>query len=305
MARTDDDSWDLASSVGATATMVAVARALATREPSPLINDPFAEPLVRAVGVEFFTRLLDGDIDAAEVDADALQNVQRMTDTMAVRTRFFDEFFRTASAAGVGQAVILAAGLDSRAYRLPWPAGTVVYEVDQPDVVKFKTTTMSALGAVPTAERRAVAVDLRDDWPKALRDSGFDETRPTAWSAEGLLMYLPPQAQDRLFDDITALSAPSSQLATEFHPDGGDMLAKRAQTMTSRWSNLGFDVNLSELFYFGERSHVVDYLTGRGWRAATRTRPELFAGYGRDFPDDEALAPFRNTVSVIATRNEE
>ena len=135
MARTDDDSWDLASSVGATATMVAVARALATREPSPLINDPFAEPLVRAVGVEFFTRLLDGDIDAAEVDADALQNVQRMTDTMAVRTRFFDEFFRTASAAGVGQAVILAAGLDSRAYRLPWPAGTVVYEVDHPDVV--------------------------------------------------------------------------------------------------------------------------------------------------------------------------
>jgi methyltransferase (TIGR00027 family) len=305
MARTDDDTWDLASSVGATATMVAVGRALATAEPSPLITDPFAEPLVRAVGVEFFTRLLDGDIDAGDAQANALQNVQRMTDSMAVRTKFFDEFFRSASATGVGQAVILAAGLDSRAYRLKWPAGTVVFEVDQPDVIEFKTTTMSSLGAVPTAERRAVAVDLRDDWPKALRDSGFDESRPTAWSAEGLLMYLPPQAQDRLFDDITALSAPGSRLATEFHPDGGEMLAKRAQTMSSRWSDLGFDVNISELFYFGDRSHVVDYLTGAGWRADTRTRPELFADYGRDFPDDEALAPFRNTISVIATRNEE
>ena len=302
MARTEDDTWDLASSVGATATMVAVARALASREASPLINDPFAEPLVRAVGVDFFTRLIDGEIRPDDVAADANVDVARMTDVMAVRTKFFDDFF---TGAGLAQAVILAAGLDSRPYRLRWPPGTVVYEVDQPEVVEFKTTTMSELGAVPTTERRAVAVELRDDWPTALRDSGFDDTKPTAWSAEGLLMYLPPEAQDRLFDNITALSAPGSQLATEFHPDGGAMLAQRAQTMTSRWSDLGFDVNLSELFYFGERNHVVDYLTAQGWQASTRTRPELFAAYGRDFPDDETLAPFRKSVSIIATRNEE
>ncbi len=126
---------------------------------------------------------------------------------MAVRTRFFDYFFLDAAEAGVRQAVILASGLDTRAYRLPWPAGTVVYEIDQPEVIEFKTRTLADLGATPTADRRTVGVDLRDDWPAALRDSGFDTTQPTAWSAEGLLAYLPPDAQDRLFDNITALSA--------------------------------------------------------------------------------------------------
>ena len=56
MMRAEDDTWDLASSVGATATMVAAARAVATRTADPLITDPFAEPLVRAVGVDFSTR---------------------------------------------------------------------------------------------------------------------------------------------------------------------------------------------------------------------------------------------------------
>ena len=130
MARTDSDSWDLASSVGATATMVATARALASKEPEPLIFDPYAAPLVRAVGIDYFTRLVDGDV---EIPADQTgSGIRMMIDVMAVRTRFFDDFFTDAAAAGVRQAVILASGLDSRPYRLPWPAGTVVYEIDQP-----------------------------------------------------------------------------------------------------------------------------------------------------------------------------
>ncbi len=174
MSRTDSDSWDLASSVGATATMVAAARALASREPDPFINDPFAAPLVRAVGMDFFTRLVDGEI--AVVDHRRRRPPALMTDVMAVRTRFFDDFFIDATAAGIRQAVILASGLDSRPYRLPWPQGTVVYEIDQPKVIEFKTTTMAAIGATPTAERRAVSIDLREDWPAALRRSGFDDT---------------------------------------------------------------------------------------------------------------------------------
>jgi methyltransferase (TIGR00027 family) len=299
VSRTDSDSWDLASSVGATATMVAAARALASREDEPLIADPFAADLVRAVGVDFFTRLVDGEIPLSALDGDG---PRLMANVIAVRTKFFDDFFIDAGKAGIRQAVILASGLDSRPYRLPWAAGTTVFEVDQPQVVEFKTTTMTSIGATPAAERRAVSIDLRDDWPSALRRNGFDDSQPTAWSAEGLLIYLPPEAQDRLFDNITALSAPGSQLATEYHPDAGAAVAERTKAMGAQLQQHGFDVDLSQLFYAGERNPVADYLTGHGWQVSTRTRPEVFADYGRDFPDVEELAPLSNSLAVIATR---
>ena len=301
MARSDSDTWDLASSVGATATMVAAARALASNDADPIINDPFAAALVRAVGMDFFIRVVDGEIRPTDTGEGQVE-LQTETDSLAVRTRFFDDFFTHATAAGIGQVVILAAGLDARAYRLAWPPGTVVYEVDQPKVVEFKTEEMARLGVEPTTERRTVSIDLRDDWPAALRDSGFDQTKPTAWSAEGLLMYLPPEAQDRLFDHITALSAPGSQLATEYHPDSGPTMAERGKAMNARWANLGCDVDMSGLFYDGERNNVAEYLAGRGWQVASRARRELFADYGRAFPTDEALAAFRNIIAVIATR---
>jgi methyltransferase (TIGR00027 family) len=303
--RSPGDTWDLASSVGATATMVAAARALASTEPNAIINDPFAAPLVRTVGLGFFTRMIDGEISPPEDYADAERDLQFETDSMAVRTRFFDEFFLDAAREGVRQSVILAAGLDARAYRLSWPSGSVVYEVDQPKVVEFKSATMSALGAAPAADRRTVSIDLREDWPTALRRSGFDATKLTAWSAEGLLMYLPPEAQDRLFDEITELSAPGSKLATEYHPDSGDFgatMSQRAQEFNQRWVNLGCDIDLSGLFYDGERSNVVDYLSDRGWQVTTRPRRDMFADYGRHFPDDDGAAQFRNIATVTAVR---
>lgn len=302
MARTDGDSWDLASSVGATATMVAAARALASREPHPLIDDPYAAPLVRAVGNDFFTKLVDGELGTSDVDDGGV--ARTMTDVMAVRTRFFDDFFLDAADAGIRQAVILASGLDSRAYRLRWPAGTVVFEIDQPTVIGAKTAAMADLGATPTSDRRAVAVDLRDDWAGALRRHGFDATQPTAWSAEGLLAYLPPEAQDRLFDDISALSAPGSRLATEYHPDGGSLMANGADAVLDGWRAHGFDLNVPDLFYDGERTPVGDYLSGHGWKVAARTRPQMFTDYGLAFPDSDVLARLRNSLSVIATLGE-
>ncbi|MET0456533.1 MAG: class I SAM-dependent methyltransferase [Mycobacterium sp.] len=297
MSRSDADSWDLASSVGATATMVAAARALASQQPDPLIDDPYAAPLVRAVGIDFFTKLVDGTIDVEHDGGDA----RAMTDVIAVRTRFFDDFFLDATAAGIRQAAILASGLDARAYRLPWQQGTVVYEIDQPRVIDAKSATMASLGAQPSAERRAVAVDLRDDWPSALVEAGFDPNAPTAWSAEGLLIYLPPEAQDRLFDDITALSAPGSRLATEYHPDGGASFAGRTNAVSDYWRENGFDVDLTGLIFEGERTPVVDYLAAKGWRVEARARPEVFAGYGRTFPDVDVLVPQRKSLSVTAT----
>src|SRR6478672_3198771 len=132
--RADNDTWDLASSVGATATMVAAARAVATRSPDPLISDPFAEPLVKAVGIDFFARLAGAELQPRDIDDDAVPGVQQMADVMAVRTRYFDHLLHAAGA-GSRQAVILASGLDSRAYRLRWPVGTTVFEIDQPEVI--------------------------------------------------------------------------------------------------------------------------------------------------------------------------
>ncbi|GAA3440254.1 SAM-dependent methyltransferase [Kutzneria kofuensis] len=273
--RHDGDTWDLASSVGATATAAAAARAIATRADPRLINDPFAEPLVRAVGIDLLTRLATGELPPGDLVE------QTAIDVAKVRTKFYDEFFLDATSAGITQVVILASGLDSRAYRLPWPAGTVVYEVDQPQVVEFKTRTLAELGAEPTADRKVVAVDLRDDWPTALRTAGFDPARPTAWSAEGLLGYLPPEAQDRLLDTITELSAPGSRVATESRPNpkpGEDDTTKASLNRVSeRWRAQGFDPDMAKLRYFGERNEAAPYLTDRGWALNTITIRDLLA----------------------------
>jgi methyltransferase (TIGR00027 family) len=292
MSRTHDDEWDLASSVGATATFVATGRAMASRDPHGLINDPFAEPLVRAVGLDFFVKMLDGELDMSTIENASPERMQAMINGMAVRTKYFDDYFINATRDGVRQVVILASGLDSRAYRLPWPPDTVVYELDQPQVIEFKTTTMANLGAEPTATRRTIPIDLRADWPTALKEAGLDTTAPTAWLAEGLLIYLPPEAQDRLFDNITALSAPGSTVATEFVPGIVDFDAEQAREATSSFREHGVDVDLASLVYAGERNHVVDYLRTKGWNVEGVTRTELLTRHGmevRALEDDDPL----------------
>lgn len=308
MPRTENNTWDLAHSVGATATGVAVGRALATQRPNALIDDPYAAPLVRAVGVPFFTRLVDGELIPDEVDADGAFGMQRMTDMMAVRTRFFDDFFLKAVRAGARQAVILAAGLDARAYRLPWPPDTAVFEIDQPQVIDFKTRTMRELGVAPTAHRHTVAVDLRHDWPTALQRAGFDPDRPTVWSAEGLLPFLPPDAQDRLLDEITALSAAGSRLATE-NMDGGDgaqaqRMQDRTQQAVDHWREHGFELDMTDVWYPGERNYVPEYLGARGWATKVIPMTELYAanGVSLDIDDDTDVQAYQSFGYVTATR---
>jgi methyltransferase (TIGR00027 family) len=283
MTRTNDDTWDLSTSVGATATMVAAARAIATN--ANQLDDPFAEPLVRAVGVSFLTRLATGELAAEEVDVDGSAfSLQHMPAAMAARTRYFDALFADAAAAGIRQAVILASGLDARAYRLAWPAGMRVFEIDQPAVIEFKATTLAGLGAVPKADLRTVAIDLRDDWPTALKAAGFDTTAPTAWIAEGLLGYLPPEAQDRLLDAITALSAPGSRLGTEAIPTSADVDVEAAREKmretTDKWRDHGFDLDFSELGFEGERNEVGGYLDARGWQSVGTPMSTLLSAHG-------------------------
>ena len=302
MTRSDDDSWDLASSVGATATMVAAARAMASRDERRLIDDPFAEPLVRAVGIPFFVDMLDGRLDSSAFGDDGAERAEAMIAGMALRTRFFDDYFQTSTASGIRQAVILAAGLDSRAYRLDWPAGTVVFEVDQPAVVEFKTATLADLGAEPTATRRTVGIDLRADWPAALAAEGFDPGKPTAWLAEGLLIYLPPEAQDRLIDTITALSAPGSTVATEYAPGIMDFDADRARDMSARLRERGLNLDMPSLVYAGPRNNVMDYLRGTGWQVTGVPRAELFTRANLHPPTRGVDDPLGEIIYVSATR---
>src|ERR1700731_608635 len=291
MARTDRDRWDLATSVGATATMVAAQRALSSDE--KFIDDPYAAPLVRAVGIDVYVRLVNGQIP---VGGESEFDPQRMARGMACRTRFYDRFFLDAAQRGIDQVVILASGLDARACRLPWPAGTVVYEVDMPEVIEFKTSTLSDLGAEPTAERRTVAIDLRDDWAAALQAAGFDPKAPAAWSAEGLLVYLPDDAQDALFGNITALSAPDSRLAFEFVPDTTVFADERWRAHHDRMSELGFEIDFNDLVYHGQRSHILDHLIQRGWRTSSRTVKELHAANGFVYPDDDLAEAFADVT---------
>lgn len=274
--RSHDDSWDIATSVGMTAVMVAAARARETDSADPLIRDPYARILVAGadtgVWQKFVEPAMQERISAADPEAAAL--FANMLSYQAVRTHFFDTFFADAVAAGIRQVVILASGLDSRAYRLDWPQGTVVYEIDQPKVLEYKSATLARHGVTPTADLHAVAIDLRQDWPAALRAAGFDPARPTAWLAEGLLMYLPAEAQDRLFEQIGELSAPGSRISAEAvrHHDE----ERRAQ-MRARWEKMADEmgiertVDIADLTYNDpHRADVTDWLNAHGW-AATGT----------------------------------
>lgn len=256
--------------------MVAAARARETESADPLIVDPFARVLVDGAGTGMWETFIDESvterIKAADPEAAAI--FENMLGYQAVRTHFFDAFFTDAANSGIRQVVILASGLDARAYRLKWPAGTVVFEIDQPKVLEYKSQTLAAHGATATATLREVAIDLRQDWPTALRAAGFDPTAPTAWLAEGLLMYLPAEAQDTLFTEITELSAPGSRVSAEAigHRD-----EERREQMRMRWEKMADEIGLerpvdiSDLTYNdSHRADLTEWLGAHGWIASGR-----------------------------------
>lgn len=310
MPRTDNDSWDITESVGSTALGVAAARAAETESENPLIQDPFARAFLDAAGDGMWSLTADPRLSAelTEVAPDLRAHMQVMIDFMAVRTAYFDEFFLDAVSSGIRQVVILAAGLDARAWRLPWPDGTTVYELDQAKVLEFKSNTLQDRGAQPTSRLVSLAVDLRQDWPTALQEAGFDASRPSVWSAEGLLRYLPAQAQDLLFERINSLSPSGSRLATNAPAKSAlnpDLLAhQREQSQRMRAAAarvLDAEVpDVEDLWYPEERTEVTDWLGEHGWDASAISMAELLTRYGRDVPGDDVLPP---TVFVSAQRS--
>ena len=303
--RTHNDTWGIESSVGTTAVMVAAARAVETERPDALIRDPYAKLLVTNAGVGvFWEAMLDPAVAArmAALDAECAAQLELMRSYQAVRTSFFDAYLKDAVADGIRQVVILASGLDSRAYRLDWPADTTVYEIDQPQVLAYKFTTLAVNGVRPSADRRAVAIDLRRDWPAALRAAGFDPAARTAWLAEGLLMYLPAAAQDQLFVLIGELSSAGSRVSAE--------AAERREQMCE-WSSkvaaeLGLQevVDVRELMYRDDhRADVADWLNNHGWRACAQRSTDEMRRLGR-WIDNVPLADDEDAFSdfVMAER---
>ncbi|WP_029117047.1 class I SAM-dependent methyltransferase [Mycobacterium sp. URHB0044] len=305
--RTDDDTWDITTSVGATALFVAAARALEAQRDEPLAVDPYAAVFCRAVGGEW-SDLVDGSQDdTADDDGPAQGRLrsdfgQHFVSFQGARTKYFDAYFADASDAGVRQIVILAAGLDSRAYRLPWPDGTVVYELDQPQVLAFKREVLTAHGDAPRAERREVPVDLRDDWPTALVTSGFDPSKPSAWIAEGLLIYLPASAQEQLFAGIDALSSPGSRVAVEEgRPMPQDAFeAKRAEERAE-----GADGTFFTLVYNELHAPAEDWFGAKGWTARTTPLAPYLRELGRPAPDDDPdVSPMVESISLVTVVKE-
>ncbi len=288
--------------------MVAAARARETESADPLIVDPFARVLVDGAGTGMWETFIDESvterIKAADPEAAAI--FENMLGYQAVRTHFFDAFFTDAANSGIRQVVILASGLDARAYRLKWPAGTVVFEIDQPKVLEYKSQTLAAHGAIATAALREVAIDLRQDWPTALRTAGFDPTAPTAWLAEGLLMYLPAEAQDTLFTEITALSAPGSRVSAEAigHRD-----EERREQMRMRWEKMADEIGLerpvdiSDLTYNdSHRADLTEWLGAHGWIASGRKSTDEMRSLNRwvEWPGSDEQDTF--STFVVAER---
>jgi methyltransferase (TIGR00027 family) len=280
MMRAENDSWDLTTGVGVTATMVAAARAIASREPDPVINDPYAAMLVRAVGIDLMTQLVDGEIDFSDIGAEWLPRY------FGIRCRAFDDFAAKACRHGIRQVVIPASGLDCRAYRLDWPAGVSIYELDQPAVIDWKHTVMTGLGHRSAALHHCVGVDLREDWPNALRKAGFHQDKPTVWLVEGLLIgYLPREAQDELLDTIDELSSAGSRIMAE-HVDvrRPDVVKGFLDAFNDSWRERDPNIQLRGLTFSGARNDPAPYLAERGWSTRNANLTELFREAGRPGP---------------------
>jgi methyltransferase (TIGR00027 family) len=270
--RSDDDQWDIVSSVGYTALLVAGWRALHAVSARPLVRDEYARVFIAASRDPFLAGVLANP--GTSEDETAFPRLY------GVQTRFFDDFFASAGDAGIPQAVIVAAGLDSRAYRLEWPDGTTVFEVDVPKVLEFKGRVLGERGAAPKARRIEVAADLRTDWPTPLKAAGFDPQTPSAWSVEGVLPYLTDDAQTALFARITEMCAPRSRIAIGALGSRLDREQLAALETDHPGVNMSGNVDFSALTY-EPTIDPAEWLARHGWAVQpVRNTLELQAGYG-------------------------
>lgn len=294
MVRTDDDAWGVTESVGATALGAAEVRAREADNENPLFVDPHAQAFLDAAAARGWS---SQTARLQETDPQMMRRVRALWDYTASRTKWFDECFAAAGTAGIRQMVTLAAGLDTRAWRLPWANDSVVFDIDQPQVLAFKAETLRSHGAEPAVRYVAVPVDLRQDWPKALCEAGFEPAEPTAWSAEGLLVYLSASAQDALFGRIDALSAPGSRIAVDalsaefYSPANLARLKVQFDQIREAAAKAGADqADTADLWVGEAHTDVAEWLQGRRWKVESIEVHDQMARYHREAPADVADA---------------
>jgi methyltransferase (TIGR00027 family) len=265
----------MAIGVSPTAIMLAAARAAASRDAALGVYDPFAHRLVDAAGIEFFNRLANGDIDISTGD-EVVRCTRRMVNVIGKHTLLFDQFHKDAVQSGIRQTVILAAGLDARAYRLPWLDGISVFEIDEPDTVAFKHNALWNMRVPAIAEVRLVGCGLRQDWKSALLRTSFQPDQPTAWIFEGLFGHLPTKS--RLLADVTSLSASGSWFAADDVPRLSTRQQRRLRDSTQRllatWKSCGLTEEIDDIVVHQGRSGLADALKQHGWQVVTSSTSE-------------------------------
>jgi methyltransferase (TIGR00027 family) len=262
--------------VGKTAVFSAWTRAIEGRRIDRLFHDPFAElVLSELVGDDWQATLADRVSSAVRNEEGDRQAIDQFS-YFAVRTRYFDDRLLAALAGEVRQIVILAAGMDGRAWRLDWPTGTILYELDLPNMLIFKNAMVAKSTLAPHCERRTLAVDFNDDWQTPLLQAGFDRAAPTVWIAEGLLPYLTASECDMLVSTTACLSAPGSELLVEHNSrvmdgDIGKLLREAGETTGAPWKS--------------SRDDMGRWLAGFGWDAEVRRGYDAAAEFGREVPE--------------------
>ncbi|MGX2993291.1 class I SAM-dependent methyltransferase [Streptomyces sp. JNUCC 64] len=276
-----------------TALLVAAARAIETHRHDSLAQDVYAEHFVRAAPASagWPVRLHQ----ARDGDANPLWG--RFARYFGLRTRVFDDFLLRSAHTGVRQVVLLGAGLDTRAFRLDWPSGCRVFEMDRAGVLAFKHGVLDGLTAVPKAARTPVPTDLGADWVTALTDAGFDPSAPSVWLAEGLLFYLPAAVETRLIEAVHRLSARGSALAFEVKLDKDLWEYRNSPLYTATAEQIGID--LLTLFVREPRPDSAGDLAARGWSTTVRTPFDFTRRHGRGpLPEgNDALAGNRWTFA--------
>ncbi|WP_017974279.1 SAM-dependent methyltransferase [Actinopolyspora halophila] len=281
------NDWDIATGVGVTALAVASGRAVESGRNDRLVDDPYAADLVRAA---------ESPVEMPTSPTDEAPLLNRMADYVAVRTRCFDDWFAEAGARGVRQAVILASGLDTRAFREEWPEGFRLFEIDQPKVLEFKDSVLDSKNVRARCERHPLGVDLRADWAHELVRAGFDTELPTAWLAEGLFPYLPAEAENDLLDTVHSLSPPGSRLMIEHTELPEELGNSQLNEIALQWG-----IDMTELMSGERKTDPAERLRPAGWSTSRESFTDIAERHGRQLPADEALgAVFRNSYALSA-----